>query len=260
MPRGIAAASGFAYVLDSVGQTQSRPWRTDSSDPVATYPAPLLGTAMMRAVGDRVVFDGPYQSSGSSIEAAIFRQRRYRGRHGARAAGSRSATGQLVGHRGERQSPARWQWQRHLDVDPAARTLLRTGDGMEDLTNGDGAELAGALISSDYSYASGSEVFRSDGQTPVLLHDVWQSTAGGISSYARDAVAIGDNIYLTHAARKAAHTSCRCRRKSRRCKPPSCRRCRYHRHRLQQGRYRRGIVFCQRRREPCAFERSVSGT
>lgn len=199
-PRGIAAASSFAYVVDTVGQGAFRLWRTDSSLPVFSVPLSWVSSeTFMRTVGDRVVFAGPYDDTSGSPQSAVYV-----------SDGTAAGTARVTPHDGL-QAIDDWSltavrsnallvgrvsgiWS----IDPAARTVVRVGDGMYGFNFGEGVEFGGALVGVAYTDTSGSEVFRSDGSAPALLHDLWQSTASGVSYYGYDAVNIGDSLYFGH--------------------------------------------------------------
>lgn len=201
-PRGIAAASSFAYIVDTVGHSQFRLWRTNASVPVFTLPQPwVAGETFMRTVGDRLVFAGPYQDAGGTAQPAVFV-----------SDGTTAGTARVTPAAGL-QSIDNWTLTTPSNdallvgsvyglwsVDPAARTVVRIGDGMYGFNLGQGAEFGGALIGVDHADISGTEVFRSDGTGTTLLHDLWQATANSVSYYGYDAVNIGDTLYFGHVS------------------------------------------------------------
>lgn len=200
-PRGIAAASSFAYIVDTVGQSALRLWRTNASVPVFTVPQPgIFPYAFLRTVGDRLVFTGPYDDGSGTTQSAIFV-----------SDGTTAGTMRVTPAEGlqsiDSWTPTAVRGNALLvgsvsgiwSVDPGARTVVRGGDGMYGFNFGEGVEFGGALISVSYADTCGTEVFRSDGGAPTLLHDLWQSTASGVSYYGYDAVNIGDTLYFGHA-------------------------------------------------------------
>lgn len=199
MPRGIAAAAGgFAYVADSVAQSQFRLWRTDSSVPVATIPLrwPYADT-FMRAVGDRLVFNAPYDTGVGSPQPAVFVSDgttagtvRVAPVDGLQSIDEWTTTAVNGGVLLVGKTTGTWI------VDPAARTTMR-GDATNS-SYGVRVEFAGALVGAGIVEGHGVEPVRSEGGDPVLLHDLWQSTQDALLPYRFDAVNIGDVLYFGH--------------------------------------------------------------
>lgn len=199
-PRGLAAASTFAYVADSVGASQQRLWKSNSAVPVVSYPLSngMNWGADLKAVGDRVVFNGPYRdgsyergvvyvSDGSAAGSA--RVGPVEGMYDINPDYAMAVSGSslLLGN-----SANLWK------IDTAARTARRVGDGFNTYSTGASAELGGAIIAAHQAATEGHEVFRNDGSAtqPQLLHDLRQGTRGGLAGIRDSGIAIGNTLYF----------------------------------------------------------------
>lgn len=196
-PLTLAANATRVFVSDRTA-TQSRIWRSDSSQPLASYALGDGGIQALSTVGDRLVYAVPVIQSGGATRDAIYASdgatpgtllptpavfpsslstlRHYR-------AGNALVVGSYY-----------YAWR----IDPYAGSITTLDRGFMMFDAGDAVEFGGAVVGRGASGDIDDEVWRTDG-TPAgtqRLHAIWPANSG--TFLVRDYVAShGDALFFT---------------------------------------------------------------
>ncbi len=178
-PRALAAIAARVFVSDTTA-TQTRIWRSDASQPLATYPLAGGGIQVMSAVGDRLVYAVPVAQGSGNTRDAIY-------------AGDGTTPGTLL------QNPAgfpsslsarRWYATANAIVggtidnawriDPYAGSISMLGRGFMMFNVDDAVVFGDAVVGRGASVDADDEVWRTDA-TPSgtrRLHAIWSANSG----------------------------------------------------------------------------------
>lgn len=195
-PLALAANATRVFVSDRTA-VQSRVWRSDSGQPLASYASAGDGIQVLSALGDRLVYAVPVvQGDGTTIDAIY--------------ASDGTTAGTLL-HRPAGFPPSLRDLRRYATadaliagtyydawrIDPYAGGITTLGRGFLMFNIDDAAAFGGAVVGRGASGDSDDEVWRTDG-TPAgtrRLHAIWPANGG--TAVLRDYVASqGDTLFF----------------------------------------------------------------